>query len=481
MSPLKSACFASFLFVVAGVAQDGMTKESMAAGVRANLAAFSSVTLPPDGGPVEFKTSLGESTSSVKETEVFDGLRFMTPEKLEGRDFIWYFNSPKHWGNWFIIPAEGDFEGGFQGWLNGDKAYRALDNPGETNRLRVLQSLDHGYFQPGKEYILWFRKVGEGKPSELRGSLALVSRPADAPEWNHAAIEQALKLKPAPATDQAKELGSRGANILLDPAFFEPAEAEERINQTFFDIRQTRRLRGGYFVTMEISCPPCRRKPSMGAIRNAHGEPDFIVTSEEVARVSKHAGGARPEQEGKVVTHYYDYFGFEVAANDPKGTVLRVTTHANDFSAVRAPDEAPHFGSVPMKNLTVFQENRKEVGRMYFFLEAGKEPLPIQVPPAGKYRSGDEVLEHQGEGRWLWQTLRKGKIARSIPFENHRMNGRAEGFFDNGKPSFIATYKDGVLNGEVIEYSNDGSVARKQMFRNGKPDSASAAGRANPK
>ena len=109
------------------------------------------------------------------------------------------------------------------------------------------------------------------------------------------------------------------------------------------------------------------------------------------------------------------------------------------------------------------------------------EPLGVQVPPVGKYRSGDEVMEYHGEGRWLWQTLKDGKVARSMPLENHRLNGRAEGFFENGQHSFVANYKDGVLDGEAVEYSEDGKVVRKQVFRNGKLESAGAAAGPNQK
>jgi antitoxin component YwqK of YwqJK toxin-antitoxin module len=405
-----------------------------------------------------------------KDNQVFDGLRFTVPEKLEGRDFIWYFNAPKHWGNWYIVPVEGELERGFRNWLDADKAYQGLDDPKEKDRLRILQDLSGSNLKAGKDYILWFRRVGEGPPSELRGVLAFAARAKDEEQWKHEALETALKLQPSPVEVQAEVLASRGAKILLDPAFFDRPEADERIDQVFFDIRQTVWTRGGYFITMEIACPPCHHKPSFAKIEAVHGAPDFIESDAEKARLRKLAGDTNASNEDAgTVTYYYDYFGFEVQEGDPARKVRRVRTQASNYADLRAPDDKPFFGRLPMKNLTVFRDRQKEVGRLYFFNEGEKKPVIMQEPPPGRYRSGDQVLEYQGQGAWLWLTMSGDKVVRRIPFAQHLIHGRGEGKHENGKTSFTAEYKNGVLDGEVVKFGEDGKVTSKQLFREGRP------------
>ncbi len=470
LKAMKRLLLCSFAFAVTlspSSAQEEMTKEIMVEGVRANLSAYESVKIPKDGSPASFTVRLGETTSIYQGKIVFDGLRITVPKDLGERDFIWYFNAPESWANWFIIPVEGDFEGGFRNWLNADKRYRDFDKPKEPDRRRVLQSLANDYLKPGKDYILWFRRVDEGADAELRGALMFAERPEDEREWSHAALEKTLKLKSAPAAAQAEQLRSRGARILLDKDFFDPDEAEDRIDQVFFDLRQTRWLKGGFFVTMRISCPPCHKKPSLALIRKKHGEPDFIQSSEEEARISQ-AGGQPADADEKTVTHFYDYFGFEVAVDDPAQKVLRVTTQAGNFGDLRPPDDKPFYGRVALKNLTVFRDHGREVGRMFYFLEGRKKPVIMQEPPPGTYLSGHEALEYQGKGRWLWLTHEGMKVVRRVPFENHQMQGQAEGFHDDGSRSFTAKYKSGEIDGEVVEYMKDGTVKSRRTYRNGK-------------
>jgi hypothetical protein len=95
--------------------------------------------------------------------------------------------------------VQGDFGRGFRNWIDADCLYQDLDSAGETARQRTFQSLDGDYFEPGREYILWFRKH-ENRPSqnrELRTVLAFAALPEDQKEWDSVLIEGALQLKRA--------------------------------------------------------------------------------------------------------------------------------------------------------------------------------------------------------------------------------------------------------------------------------------------
>ncbi len=456
------------LVPLAALAEDeDELKAAMAAGTRANLAAYDVIASPKADIPVSVRIKLGETTSKHKEDAIYDGIRITAPDDVAERDFVWYFNAPQNWTNWFIVPVTGDFEGGFRNWLNADRLYDGLDKPQEKNRMRVLQTLDRSYFKPGAEYILWFRQVSpeETSSTDLRAVFRFAARPADKKKWDHESIEKVLKLKDAPDADQVAELDSRGGRIMLDPQLFDPADASSRIKNVLFSIRQTSHYDDGMFITMESSSPPCRRSPTLADIRAKHGPADFVQSAAEVQKVYKHERDEKDEE--PVTTHYYDYFAFEVADSNPDGKVLRVKTQASDFSRLKPPATGGFFGTVPMKNLTVLYQDGKEVGRLYYFMEGGKEPLCIQEPPVGKYQDEDTTLEYQGGGNWLMLNMEDGKLVRSVPFARDRMNGMEEGFYVDGTPSFKAPYKDGELHGELIQYSEQGKVSGRRHFIEG--------------
>lgn len=464
--------FLCFVLTTACVAEEEMTKESMAEGVRANLAAYDAISPPKADNPVSVRLKLGETVSKYRDQFTFDGFRITAPDDVEGRDFVWCFNAPENWANWFIVPVSGDFEGGFRNWLNADKLYRDLDTPQEKGRMRTLQTLDSGYFKPGADYILWFRqvRVDAATSPELRAVFRFAAKPAAVKEWDHDSIEKALKLKDAPDADQVAHLGSRGGRILLDAALFDKSDASGRIHDVLFNIRQTTRYEDGVFITMETSVPPCRRNPSLSAIREKYGPADFVQTAEEARKVRKHAGGeADKDDDEPRTTHYYDYFGLEVSSAGDDDKVLQVRTHANDFSLIKPPSKGGYFAQVGMKNLTVLYQDGKEAGRYYFFMEGGKEPFCIQEPPVGSYQNDDLTLEYQGQGNWLLLTKEDDKLVRRVPYAKNRMEGLAEGFFPNGSPSFKATYKDGLLNGELVQYSRQGKVTKRMRFKDDEP------------
>ncbi len=460
-----------FVVPLAAFAQDeDEMKAAMAAGTRANLAAYDVIAPPRADIPVSVRVKLGETTSKYKDQSTYDGIRITAPDDVAERDFVWYFNAPQNWANWFIVPVTGDFEGGFRNWLNADRLYSDLDKPQENNRMRVLQTLDSSYFKPGAEYILWFRQVSpkEDAATDLRAVYRFATRPADKKKWDHDSIEKALKLKDAPPADQVAELNSRGGRIMLDPQLFDPDDARSRIDNVLFSIRQTTHYNDGVFITMESSSPPCRRSPTLAAIREKFGSADFVQTVAEVKKVYKHRENDNDKGDDELVTtHYYDYFAFEVADSDPDGKVLRVKAQASDFSRLKPPATGGFFGLMPMKNLTVIYQDGKEVGRFYYFLEGGKEPLCIQEPPVGKYQNDDDTLEYQGGGNWLLLNTEDGKLVRRVPFASHRMNGIAEGFYPDGKLRFKASYKDGELHGELIQYSEQGKIVDQRRFIDG--------------
>ena len=468
-----------------GSEDDEKAKQKMAEGVRKNLAAYDTVEGSLEAGPVTVRTRLGESVSDAGEGEVYDGIRFTAPKDLKGKDFVWYFNAPTAWASWYIVPVKGDFEGGFQNWIDADCLYSELDQAEDKDRQRTLQSLEGSYFESGREYVLWFRRADRdaGQNLEVRAVLAFAPLPADEKKWDADSIEDALKLKRATAADQVKFLNSRGGRAMLDKELFDPSDAKGRIDDVISAIRTTSRTRGGFFVTMEMACPPCKKSPKMEEVIARHGPPDCVITSAERMRVRKH-GRDEPvdEEDENLVQHFYDYFAFETESGDSEGRVQRVRTHASNFGMLSTPEKGGHVRAVGMKNLNVFYQDRKEVGRMYFFMEGPKNPLVIQEPPVGKYEMNENsMLNYEGGGKWQWLSLKGDKVVRRIPLENHMLHGMGEGFYDNGKPSFRAPYEKGQLHGEVIEMNDEGVVTSRRMFRDGKRIEAEEGARSSGK
>jgi len=443
-----------------------LTLDIITQGLQENPGAFERVVIESSEQPVRFDIQLGESTATVGEEHLFDGFRFKVPEA--GKDFVWYFNAPSHWGHWYILPVSGEAEGGFKRWLDADKVYQHFDEDEENGRFRVLQTLDADYFEADKEYIIWFRRKAENAASSnaLRGVLAFVDQNE---RWDYDDIEEVLELEPKSPEHQVKQLDSRGGSILLDTAFFSRDDARRRIDNVFTSLRTTKRMSNGMFVTMETACPPCKTEPSLKDIRKKYGEPDFILTQTEDQKVREHGGRDPSENAEEITTYYYDYFGFEVSSDDDEQRVVRVVTHADDYSVLTPEDGGAYYAQVPMKNLTVFHDNHKEVGRLYYFLEGGKEPLCMNEPPKKAFRNKNLELDYQGSGKWTWSTYADdGGLAREIPLKEHRLNGMAKGFYRNGQASFAAPYKDGLLEGEVVQYLQDGTESKRIVYREGK-------------
>jgi len=319
---------------------------------------------------VDFDVNLGDSAVTLPGEGRVDGFRFKVPQGVADLDFVWYFNAPENWGNWYLCPVEGEFETSFTSFLNAVKVYKKFDEAGKADRFRVLQSLSSGYFKEGKEYIMWFRNSEASGVGKVSGRLKFHKAKE---KWEHKEIVKALSLEAASLEDQIKELKSVGGKILMDKEFFHLNYANNRVDNVFYSIRRTQRLRGGLFITTEFKVPSCETSPSIAEIRKRYGEPDFILTDTEKKSVRRHTGG-HVEEDENTITYYYDYFGFVVEKDDPKEIVQSVDTGANNFANLNSKKLEPSYGHLSMKNLTVFTNGGKEVGRMYYFNEGEKEP-----------------------------------------------------------------------------------------------------------
>jgi len=111
------------------------------------------------------------------------------------------------------------------------------------------------------------------------------------------------------------------------------------------------------------------------------------------------------------------------------------------------------------------------VGRAYYFLEGGKEPLFIKDPPAGEYQFEGAVLSAKGSGDWVWEShFPDGKLSRKMLLKGNRFHGKAEGFHENGKKEFTAEYKEGEVDGEVVQFDEAGKEVSRRKFKDGKPE-----------
>jgi hypothetical protein len=421
------------------------------------------VKLEEDGRSAVSSATLGKSTVEHQDRP-YDGLRFTAPLDLEGRDFIWYFNAPEGWANWYIVPLEEEVKQGFKNWLNADMVYKDLDKEGAKERMRVLQTLDGSYFEPGKEYALWFRNVEKAKPGELRFRIAF-AKPEEKGKWEHGDLEQALGLEAAAAEAQVAELDSLGGKILMDEKFFDKEYAEGRIDAVFSAKRQQQILKGGFFIQIRTSTPPCRRNPKLAEIMAKHGEPDFVRTSKETASLTT----KKEDDDPPTVTHFYDYFGFVVNEGDGDQIVQQVTAQANNFSKLIPKDSGRWtFGRLGYENLMVFHQDGREVGRIYFFDEEDKDPNAVKVPPLGAYRNGSVTVKCMGDGKWTMEGVsEEGKPLFLKRYEKNRLHGISETYHDNEKLRLSLSYNNGVLDGNLIEYDEEGKIVREARYKEG--------------
>ena len=273
--------------------------------VQSNVSAFEETAVAGDGKTTSFEVTLGATTAVTKSGKVYDGFRFVAPEGSDMQDFVWYFNVVDAWSHWYLLPAEGEPKQSFRNWLTAFPLYEKFDREDEAGRFRILQSLAAGYFEPGREYIMWFNRETGKENSRLAGCFRFVEPKED---WDQDDIVEALGLKLQGPAEQVAHLGSRGGVILLDPKFFDANYAEGRIESVFFSLENTSRMRGGFFITTQTAIPTCNTDPSYAEIEAKYGSADFVRTDAEKERKM----GNDPAAAGSTTTYYYDYFGFEV-------------------------------------------------------------------------------------------------------------------------------------------------------------------------
>ena len=214
-------------------------------GVQNKTEVFEPLEIADLGKATEFSIQLGGTQLEIQEDAIFDGFRFIAPEGAEELDFVWYFTAPARWDGWYLCPVEGDFKRSFSNWLDGDKVYQKLDGADFKERLRVLQSLEAGYFESGKEYVMWFSSGADGKSEAVKGRLRFVKPQED--DWDHPAIEEALGLEPQPAEKQVEgaEL-SRWRNS-LGPGIFQESLCREPSRFGVLEYSTNQAVEGWFF------------------------------------------------------------------------------------------------------------------------------------------------------------------------------------------------------------------------------------------
>jgi len=418
--------------------------------------------------PEFFKLDLGAKSFRMSEEDHFAAFKIHTP-KTPGLDMVWCFHAPEVWQQWYIVPATGTMEG-FRNWLNADRAYTEF--PGAKTPPVALQTLDAGSLKPDADYFIWFHARGNKPPAGTLSAAILFAPPTKGKKgWDHEAVEKELGLHEAPAADQVTYLNSRGGKALLDKNLFDKSDGEERVKNVLFDIRNTQSMRGGYYVTIMTQLPVCKSKPSLNEIEKTHGPPDLILTGSDRAYFDSKLG----KDEMQEVTAYYDHFGFIYRADDPAKKVYSVKTTA--FSAVSATPtrDGLTFTDVTLAGLEMrlFYKDRKEVARIGHWGNRGAKVLSGDLPKGLYVRETPdherEEMNYQGDGRWSYSRFSAdGKLEREMSAEHHIWHGMLHDYYPNGKPRAQVTYKNGALDGELLQWDESGNPMPKRVFIEGR-------------
>ena len=346
-----------------------------------------------------------------------------------------------------------------------DRLYE--DFPTTAKNPAYLQTLKAESLKPGSTYIIWFK---QNEPSKAPATLtaAINFLPGTKDEWDHEEIEKGLALKPAAPAKQAEYFNSRGARILLDGRFFKPNYAKTRIEDLRFSLRNSKEFSNGLFMEMRIQIPPCGTDPLLKEIISAHGEPDLILSAEEVRLFEKDGAQAGP-------ACYYDRFGFVMDAWRPD-RVFGVQSQASDASRMRPTLDGLTWNDVPLRtvDLRIFYRDKKEIARVAFW---GKENARVTSGtfPAGAYRrsydngANMEELVNVDREKWTYRAFTQaGKEVRNVELVNHSFHGTLRESYPDGKPRAEVPYNAGRVEGLVIQWSRDGELKEK-MFENGEP------------
>ncbi len=479
--PRAFAALLGFIVLAASPAATSFAQEtpepyrSLPARLRARLADFPTVRAPTSGDALSIHTvALNQKPELYESGHAFSAVRFRAPER-PGLDFIWAFSVPAAWRQWYILPAEADTDRrGFKNWLDGDRAYVGFD-ASEKNPV-TLQSLSADYFEPGREYLLWFCQTNHTpEPAELKLVLCFATLPADATEWNHDAIETALRLQSAPVSTQADYFSSRGARVLLDRELFHPSDAASQMDHFLFTRRQTQFTGGGFYVTIETATPACHSSPALAAVIARHGPPDFTLTAAQLNRLN--GEGAEPAGYDR---HHYDYFVFETTAGDDTGPIQRVSSQFFNTAAARpsgADAGADTWTEVTIqgRDYRLFFKADREIARYIDWGEPGAMLLDGEVP-AGDYQchypTGErmEKLSHDGEGNWTYESWHQsGPSYCRCTYKNGKLEGELVETYEDGRDRARLTYREGLPHGRLTQWNEAGEITRELDFVKGKP------------
>ncbi|NRA39753.1 MAG: hypothetical protein HRU15_16550 [Planctomycetes bacterium] len=448
--------------------QSEMTPGQLMLGIQSGIANYQKIDVLSVKDRVEFDCVLGDTLTTLKNGEIYDGFHFTIPQDFNGEDFLWYCNVPRNWMRWYIIPANGKVADSFKNWHNADVLYNTFDKVAEQNRGRFFQSCHGAYFTAGQQYIMWFNRHTEGAADSVRGCLTFAS-PEEESSWDVTSLEEALAMERLSPDVQIENLQSLGGKILLDKNLFTAGYAKSRIDSLVLALRSSRSFAGGFFISVRTYVPPCRKSPSMDDIEKKYGPAHFMRDSQEEAQVMAEQFAPKDKQGDLKEVYYYDYFGFEVMKFDPKRKVVRVLTQEDDFSQLRVTGEQPAFVHMRRKNLTVFMRDKAEVGRLYFFNESNKKVLVIQDPPKATYYAPDTELEYKGMGAWEERVYyHTGELARRLPFKDYVLHGLGTGLYVNGETRFEVSYQKGRLDGDLREYDEEGEGSKHRFFKEGK-------------
>ena len=434
---------------------------------------FPLVPSDTDGETAHITTlTLNQKPEVFDSGHAFDAIRIRSP-KQPGLDLIWAFSTPTAWRHWYILPATGAPKPGFKNWFNGDRAYAGLD--GDIANPVTLQSLDAAYFEPDREYLIWFCQTRHTPdPAPLKLTLRFSPPPKDNQPWNLKTIEEALKLKTAPAAAQSDYFKSRGARILCDTDLFHPEDAASQMDHFLYTRRQTEFMKDGLYITIETSCPPCHGSPKLADIIRKHGAPDCVLTTAQYNATRTEDSGEPTEYD----RHYYDYFVFETDPADREQHIRRVSSQYFDTTKARpakAPDLTWADVTLVGTDFRLFYDHGREIARYIRWQTPEAKRISGETIPAAYQRTYDdgepmEKLTYAHDGNWTYESYyRSGPVYRRCAYLDGKLEGGLTDYFENGGKRVQATYRQGKLHGRLQVWSEDSRVERDQYFVDGKP------------
>ncbi len=297
----------------------------------------------------------------------------------------------------------------------------------------TLQTLDADYFEPGREYLLWFRhKTHTPEPAVLKLTLRFMSACQGVSPWDRATVETALHIETAPVAARAAYFDSRGARILLDPGLYQPEDATSQMDNFLFTRRRTNFIKGGLYITVEISYPPCHVSPPLADIIRKHGQPDCELT----ARLRNATRGDDKRDDYEYDCYYYDHFIFEIDPADAERRVRRVSSQYFNTAAARPPATSGATWtetSLAGREFRLFFQECREVAR-FLRWEQPEASIVSGTVPAGvylrAYDSGEpmEKLTHDGAGEWAYESYHRPRLP-PRPLPRWPAGGGLERFF----------------------------------------------------